>query len=145
MKITPHEKRRHAVGREKNEGLQTKPKLLNLCVALTMQNSDWLFHGNLSTSVKNAPATINTRHDHYKTILRTNNSTEQITRVALIEGTKQKANPGTEWSGSHGEPTPWSCLSQSGNNRTAARLLHQFKRHHRGWNYAIQSKDSHYP
>ena len=51
-------------GREKNEGLQTKPKLLNLCVALTMQNSDWLFHGNLSTSVKNAPATINTRHNH---------------------------------------------------------------------------------
>ena len=26
VKITPREKRRHAVGREKNEGLQTKPK-----------------------------------------------------------------------------------------------------------------------
>ena len=52
------------MGREKNEGLQTKPKLLNLCVALTTQNSDWLFHGNLSTSAKNAPAAINTRHNH---------------------------------------------------------------------------------
>ena len=30
MKITPGEKRRQAVGREKNEGLQTKPKLLTL-------------------------------------------------------------------------------------------------------------------
>ena len=29
VKITPREKRRHAVRREKNEGLQTKPKLLN--------------------------------------------------------------------------------------------------------------------
>ena len=29
VKITPREKRRHAAGREKNEGLQTKPKLLN--------------------------------------------------------------------------------------------------------------------
>ena len=28
VKITPREKRRHAVGREKNEELQTKPKLL---------------------------------------------------------------------------------------------------------------------
>ena len=46
VKITPREKRRHAAGREKNEGLQTKPKLLNLCIALTTQNSDWLFHGN---------------------------------------------------------------------------------------------------
>ena len=43
MKITPREKRRHAAVREKNEGLQTKPKLLNLFVALTTQNSDWLF------------------------------------------------------------------------------------------------------
>ena len=61
---TPRKKRRHVAGREKNEGLQTKPKLLNLCVALTTQNSDWLFHGNLSTSVKNTPAAINTRHYH---------------------------------------------------------------------------------
>ena len=30
MKITPREKRRHAAGREKNEGLQTKPKLFSL-------------------------------------------------------------------------------------------------------------------
>ena len=64
VKITPREKRRHAAEREKNEELQTKPKLLNLCVALTTQNSDWLFHGNLSTSVKNAPAAINTRRNH---------------------------------------------------------------------------------
>ena len=42
MKITLREKRRHAEGSEKNEGLQTKPMLLNLCVALTTQNSDWL-------------------------------------------------------------------------------------------------------
>ena len=64
VKITPREKRRHAAGREKNEGLQTKPKLLNLCVALATQNSDLLFHGNLSTSVKNTPAAINARHYH---------------------------------------------------------------------------------
>ena len=64
VKITPREKRRHAAGREKNEGPQTKPKLLNKCVALTTQNSDWLFHGNLSIPVKNAPAAINTRHNH---------------------------------------------------------------------------------
>ena len=30
VKINPREKRRHAAGREKNEGLQTKPKLLTL-------------------------------------------------------------------------------------------------------------------
>ena len=30
MKITPCEKRQHAAGREKNERLQTKPKLLTL-------------------------------------------------------------------------------------------------------------------
>ena len=54
MKITPREKRRHAAGREKNEGLQTKPKLLNQARA------------------------------------------EQITRVALVEATKQKANPATD-------------------------------------------------
>ena len=59
VKITPREKRRHAAGREKNEA-----RLLNLCVALTTQNSDWLFQGNLSTSVKNVPAAINTRHNH---------------------------------------------------------------------------------
>ena len=64
VKITLHKKRRRAVGREKNKGLQTKPKLLNLRFALTTQNSDWLFHGNLSTSVKNAPAAINTQHNH---------------------------------------------------------------------------------
>ena len=29
VKITPRKKRRHAAGREKSEGLQTKPKLLN--------------------------------------------------------------------------------------------------------------------
>ena len=29
VKITPREKRRLAAGRQKNEGLQTKPKLLN--------------------------------------------------------------------------------------------------------------------
>ena len=29
VKITPREKRRHAAEREKNEGLQTKPKLSN--------------------------------------------------------------------------------------------------------------------
>ena len=29
VKITPREKRQHAAGREKNKGLQTKPKLLN--------------------------------------------------------------------------------------------------------------------
>ena len=28
------------------------------------QNSDWIFHGNMSTSVKNAPAAINTWHNH---------------------------------------------------------------------------------
>ena len=42
VKITPREKRREAEVREKNEGLQTKSKLLTLCLALTTQNSDWL-------------------------------------------------------------------------------------------------------
>ena len=80
--------------RGENEGLQTKPKLLNLCVTLTTQNSDWLFHGNLSTSVKNAPAAMNTRHNHnLKNKSRTKNSTEPITRVALVDATKYKPNP----------------------------------------------------
>ena len=35
VKITPREKRRHAAGREKHEGLQTKPKLLNIALKLT--------------------------------------------------------------------------------------------------------------
>ena len=35
VKITPREKRRHAAGREKNEGLQTKPKLLTLHFSLS--------------------------------------------------------------------------------------------------------------
>ena len=38
VKITPREKRRHAAGREKNEGLQTKPKLLTLVTA------DWFWN-----------------------------------------------------------------------------------------------------
>ena len=42
VKIIPREKRWEAEVREKNEGLQTKSKLLTLCVALTTQNSDWL-------------------------------------------------------------------------------------------------------
>ena len=41
VKITSREKRWEAEVREKNEGLQTKSKLLTLCVALTTQNSDW--------------------------------------------------------------------------------------------------------
>ena len=86
--------------REKTEGLQTKPKLLTLCVALTTQNSDWLFHANLSTSIKNVPAAINTRHNHNlqnkNNESRKNNSTGQMTRVALVEAAKQKANPATD-------------------------------------------------
>ena len=58
-----------------------------------MQNCDWPFRGNLSASVKNTPAAINTQHI---TIYRTNNSTEQITRVALVKATKQKANSVTD-------------------------------------------------
>ena len=38
VKITPREKRRYAAGREKNEGLQTKPKLLTLVTA------DWFWN-----------------------------------------------------------------------------------------------------
>ena len=74
---------------------------------------------------------------------RTNNSTEQITRVALVEATKKKANPATDEvrveNRNHG--LAWS---QSGNNRTVARLLSLFKSYHQGRNYALQSKDSHY-
>ena len=77
------------------------------------------------------------------TIYRTNNSTKQITRVALVEATKQKANPATDEvrveNRNHG--LAWS---QSGNNRTVARLLSLFKSYHQGRNYALQSKDSHY-
>ena len=38
----PTRERREAAVKEKNEGLQTEPKLLTLCVALTTRNSDWL-------------------------------------------------------------------------------------------------------
>ena len=72
---------------------------------------------------------------------RTNNSTEQISRVALVEATKNKANLATDEvrvdNRNHG-----LVESQSGNNRTVARLL--FKSCHQGRNYALQSKDSHY-
>ena len=37
LKITPREERRHTVGREKNEGLQTEPKLLILHGQLTLE------------------------------------------------------------------------------------------------------------
>ena len=37
VKITPREKRRHAAGREKNEGLQTKAKLLTLYGQLILE------------------------------------------------------------------------------------------------------------
>ena len=74
---------------------------------------------------------------------RTNNSTEQITRVALVETTKQKVNPATDEvpaeNRSHG--LAWS---QSGTNRTVARVLSYFKSYHQGRNYVPQSKDSHY-
>ena len=77
------------------------------------------------------------------TIYRTNNSTEQITRVSLVEDTKQKANLATDEvrveNRNHG--LAWS---QSGNNRTVARLFSLFKRYHQGRNYALRSKDSHY-
>ena len=67
------------------------------------------------------------------TIYRTNNSTEQITRVALVKATKQKANSATDEvrveNRNHG--LAWSQIgnnrtvawSQIGNNRTVARLL----------------------
>ena len=58
VKINPTRERREAGVKEKNEGLQTEPKLLTLCVALTTRNSDWLFHGKPSISFKNAPVTI---------------------------------------------------------------------------------------
>ena len=77
------------------------------------------------------------------TIYRANNSTKQITRVALVEATKQKANPATDEvrveNRNHG--LAWS---QSGNNRTVARLLSLFKSYHQRRNNALQSKDSHY-
>ena len=61
------------------------------------------------------------QHSTY-TIYRTNNRTEQITRVALVKATKQKANSATDEVGvenrNHG--LAWS---QIGNNRTVARLL----------------------
>ena len=39
-------------GREENEGRQTKPKLLTLCVLKAEHNPDWLLRGNQTTSVK---------------------------------------------------------------------------------------------
>ena len=117
-----------------------RQKLLNLCVALTTQHSDRPFHGNLSTSVKTRQplSTLD-----ILTIYRTNNSTEQITRAALVEATKKKANPATDEvrmeNRNHG-----LARSQSGNNRTVASLLSLFKSYHQGRNYALQSKDSHY-
>ena len=85
------------------------------------------------------------QHSIYRTKnwSRTNNSTEQITRVALVETTKQKVNPATDEvpveNRSHG--LAWS---QSGTNRTVARVLSYFKSYHQGRNYVPQSKDSHY-
>ena len=69
--------------------------------------------------------------------------TEQITRVALVEASKKKANLATDevrvekWN--HG--LAWST---NGNNRTVAKLLSLFKSYHQGRNYTLQSKDSHY-
>ena len=74
---------------------------------------------------------------------RTDNSTEQITRVAPVEATKKKANPATDEvrmeTRNHG--LAWS---QSGNNRTVATLLSLFKSDRQERNYSLQSKDSHY-
>ena len=86
---SPHARKARRGGEGRKWGTTNKAKLLNLCVTLTTQNSDWLFHGNLSTSVKNAPAAMNTRHNHnLNNKSRTNNSTEPITRVALVDATK---------------------------------------------------------
>ena len=76
------------------------------------------------------------------TSYRTNNSTEKITRVAVVEATKKKANPATDEVRveNRNHALAWS---QSGNNRIVARLLSLFKSCHQGRNYALQSKDSH--
>ena len=63
LKITSLEKGKTQRGERKMGDY--RPRLVNLCIPLTTQNSYWLFHGNLSTSVKNAPAAIDTRHNHY--------------------------------------------------------------------------------
>ena len=93
MEMTPREKRRHAAGKEKNEGLQTKPKLLNICFPLTTQNL-------IGSSMEICQHMSKTRQPlstlDIITIYRTNNSTEQITRVALVEATKKKAKPATD-------------------------------------------------
>ena len=45
--------RRDMAGREKNEGTRDNESLCFwLCIALTTRDSDWLFHGNLSKTVK---------------------------------------------------------------------------------------------
>ena len=51
MKITPHEKRQHVVGRVKNEGLQTKPhfSLSPPCVAFS-RVGDFHAHSRLACS-----------------------------------------------------------------------------------------------
>ena len=74
---------------------------MTLCVVLKTQNYDWLFYGNLSTSVKNTPAAINTRHKQNKQlraeqIFLVTAQNKQQSRVAFVEETKHKANPVTD-------------------------------------------------
>ena len=68
--------------------------------------------------------------------------TEQITRVALVEATKKKANPATDEvrveNRNHGLFSAWS---QSENNRTVARLLSLFKSYHQGRDYASSMRE----
>ena len=62
-------------------------------VALRAYNSDWLFHGNLSTSVKNAPAAINTRHDHnfYQWLTNVRNVWKKIPNITSLKQEQTQA------------------------------------------------------
>ena len=86
VKIIPREESETRWDREKWGTTDKAQAFEPVCVALTTQNSDWLFNGNLSKSVKNAPAAIDPRHNHNLQNLQITRA-EQIIRVALVKAT----------------------------------------------------------
>ena len=72
----------------------TFTNLLTLWVVLTTHYSDWLFHDNLSTSVKNAPAAINTRYNHNFCQWLTNFRQEKIPNITSLKPEQTQAEEG---------------------------------------------------
>ena len=119
VKITPREKRRHAAGREK-WGTTDKAQAFEL-MRCSHNTKLWLALPWKSVSICQKRASRYQHSTYHNLQNKNNNSTEQITRVALVKATKQKANLATDEvrveNRNHG--LAWS---QMGNNRTVARL-----------------------